>query len=113
MAYLALNFYGYSKILNNNFLRIFSNFFVGLTKWSIAGSQFIGKKPDSYAIEYGNKTFCWIADEVHAFELANNENRPAYNGLGDILGCGLLMNPENKLAIFFTLNGTLLGKLCL
>jgi hypothetical protein len=29
---------------------------------------------------------------------------------GNIYGCGLLLDPDNQLAIFFTLNGILLGE---
>jgi hypothetical protein len=32
------------------------------------------------------------------------------NVQGSVFGCGLLMDPDNKLTIFFTLNGILLGK---
>jgi hypothetical protein len=63
---------------------------------------------NSYAIEHGNKSFCLIENKVHSFELP--ENQPAYNGYGDVLGCGLLMNPENSVAIFFTSNGILMGQ---
>jgi hypothetical protein len=28
-----------------------------------------------------------------------------------VIGCGILLNSENQLAVFFTLNGILLGKL--
>jgi hypothetical protein len=34
-------------------------------------------------------------------------------GEGDIIGCGLFLNSKDELAIFFTLNGILLGKLLL
>jgi hypothetical protein len=37
-------------------------------------------------------------------------NLPEYNGPGDVLGCGLLIDPDNELAIFFTLNGSLMGQ---
>jgi hypothetical protein len=30
-------------------------------------------------------------------------------GRGDVVGCGLVLHPDNKLAIFFTGNATLLG----
>jgi hypothetical protein len=29
---------------------------------------------------------------------------------GDVVGSGILLSPANELAIFFTLNGTLLGQ---
>jgi hypothetical protein len=49
---------------------------------------------------------------VYYYELPNGVNVvPKWNGRGDVLGCGLLLNPENKVAIFFTMNGMLLGKL--
>jgi hypothetical protein len=32
------------------------------------------------------------------------------NVLGDVYGCGLLMDSDNKLTIFFTINGILLGQ---
>jgi hypothetical protein len=38
------------------------------------------------------------------------EARTESNAQGNVLGCGLLMDPDNKLATFFTLNGVLLGK---
>jgi hypothetical protein len=90
-------------------IQILSFFYVGLTNGCISDAQFIGKKPNSYALEYNFNTLCWIADEIHSFELSDNENVPIYYGPGDAIGCGLLMNPENRLAIFFTLNGTLFG----
>jgi hypothetical protein len=34
---------------------------------------------------------------------------PEWTCPGNVTGCGLLLNPENKLSIFFTLNGILLG----
>jgi hypothetical protein len=45
------------------------------------------------------------------FELATDPNRPEWNYHGDVIGCGLLLDSENKLAIFFTLNGVLRGLL--
>jgi hypothetical protein len=32
------------------------------------------------------------------------------NAQGNVFGSGLLMDPDNKLTIFFTLNGILLGE---
>jgi hypothetical protein len=32
------------------------------------------------------------------------------NVQGNVYGCGILMDPDNKLTIFFTINGILLGE---
>jgi hypothetical protein len=39
-------------------------------------------------------------------------SKPEWKGRGDVVGCGLVFNPGvyDGLAIFFTLNGTLLGQ---
>jgi hypothetical protein len=43
------------------------------------------------------------------FELPYCAIKPEYKDQGDVIGCGLLLDSENKLAIFFTLNGILRG----
>jgi hypothetical protein len=54
---------------------------------------------------------CWISKQHHFFQWPNEAIRPEWiEGPGDVLGCGLLLNPENKLSIFFTGNGTLMGQ---
>jgi hypothetical protein len=56
---------------------------------------------------YGDYDY-WLAGKQHKFE------HPRPNGAivtGGVFGCGLLLNPKNELAVFFTLNGNLLGKL--
>jgi hypothetical protein len=47
---------------------------------------------------------------LHDFEWQNGAIKPRWNGEGDVYGCGLLMNTENKLSIFFTVNGLLMGQ---
>jgi hypothetical protein len=52
--------------------------------------------------------------EKRDFEWPNGVNdvtKMNGNGPGNVAGCGLLLNEENKLSIFFTLNGIFLGKL--
>jgi hypothetical protein len=50
---------------------------------------------------------------THHFEWPNEAAvKPNCNDQGDILGCGLLLNPQGKLSIFFTANGILMG-LCI
>jgi hypothetical protein len=65
--------------------------------------------PNSYAIQRRGD-WCLLSGKLHDFEWPNGAIKPKWNGPGDVIGCGLLLNPENKLSIFFTLNGILLGK---
>jgi hypothetical protein len=45
------------------------------------------------------------------FELPNGDNGvPTKDGPGNVAGCGLLLDQENKVSIFFTMNGILLDK---
>jgi hypothetical protein len=37
------------------------------------------------------------------------DDEPKLKGPGNVTGCGILLNPEDKLFIFFTFNGILLG----
>jgi hypothetical protein len=57
---------------------------------------------------------CCLARERHYFELPEGDVQPRWkrNGL-DVFGCGLVLDLEDKLWIFFTLNGKLLGELVL
>jgi hypothetical protein len=36
--------------------------------------------------------------------------KPTLHGCGDVFGCGLVLSTDNKLAIFFTTNGILMGQ---
>jgi hypothetical protein len=57
---------------------------------------------------------CWLAGERHHFQLPEGADRPIPKTDGtDVYGCGLVLDPEDKLAIFFTLNNNLLGELAL
>jgi hypothetical protein len=67
---------------------------------------------NSYAIpNYINFNDCWLAGERHQFELPEGAIRPRwkYNSI-NVFGCGLVVDSEDKLAIFFTLNGQLIGE---
>jgi hypothetical protein len=46
---------------------------------------------------------------VHHFEWPNGAIIPKSIDKGEVMGCGLLLNPEKGLFIFFTSNGILLG----
>jgi hypothetical protein len=56
--------------------------------------------------------YYWLSSaEPCQFELPNGDHGvPKRDGPGNVAGCGLLLDPENKVSIFFTLNGILLGK---
>jgi hypothetical protein len=54
--------------------------------------------------------YCKITGKEHAFEWPNGTIKPTWNGRGDVVGCGLLLSPENELSIFFTGNGILMGQ---
>jgi hypothetical protein len=57
---------------------------------------------------------CYLAKTQHHFEWPTDAiSRPEWNGIGDTLGCGVLLNPKNELAIFFTATGMLMGQFCI
>jgi hypothetical protein len=66
----------------------------------------VGKSPNSYATPLGFDYYLLSAEE-HAFEWPNGTEKHA---IRDVLGCGLLLSPKNRLSIFFTFNGILLGQ---
>jgi hypothetical protein len=73
----------------------------------------IGQDSNSYAsaIPIGHHG-CLLAGERHRFELPEGAIiRPKMKEDGNVYGCGLVLDPDNNLAIFFTLNGQLLCKL--
>jgi hypothetical protein len=85
---------------------------MGLSDGVIPGHSWIGRYSNSYAIR--TDPFldeCWLAGERHYFELPEGATRPEMKEYGNVFGCGLVLDPENKLCIFFTLNGKLRGEL--
>jgi hypothetical protein len=52
---------------------------------------------------------CLIAGDIHQWP--EETIIAEWSGQGDVVGCGILVDPEGKLAIFFTLNGKLIGQL--
>jgi hypothetical protein len=48
----------------------------------------------------------------HPFELSEGARQPSWKpGNISVYGCGLVLDQEDKLAIFFTLNGKLRGEI--
>jgi hypothetical protein len=87
----------------------FRNSLVGLSSGNIPDDSCVGVSPNSYSIQNGS-TSCWLAGEKHPIKWQNGAIKPKWNGKGDIAGCGLVLNPENELSIFFTENGILMGQ---
>jgi hypothetical protein len=73
----------------------------------------IGQYSNSYAIQTGYYEYeCWLAGETHQFELPEVAIQPRREYIRfNVHGCGLVLHPEDKLWIFFTLNGKLRGEL--
>jgi hypothetical protein len=90
----------------------FRHFHVGLSDGLIpADGLDVGFAPNSYAIQDYDTFFCLLSGTDHEFEWPDGvANKPKCKGPGDVLGCGLLLHPNNKVAIFFTANGILLGQ---
>jgi hypothetical protein len=49
------------------------------------------------------------AGQRHVFEFPEGVIRPEVKQTGNVYGCGILINPGDKLTIFFTQNGILSG----
>jgi hypothetical protein len=72
---------------------------------------------NSYTISTGGYSFEYesvLARELHQFELPEGGIIPQKkNDATDVFGSGLILDPENKLSIFFTVNGQPMGELVL
>jgi hypothetical protein len=90
-------------INKKNMQNLHSGFYVGLSSEKLSSSSKLGEPQNSYAIS--RKAGCfYLSGKKYDFA-----NIPDWNGPGDVIGCGLQLNASNKLAIFFTFNGILLG----
>jgi hypothetical protein len=75
----------------------------------------IGLSPNSYAIgipipiPYRNYYQFLLAGQRHRFEFPVGVIRPEQKDTGNVVGCGILMDPDDKFTIFFTVNGILIG----
>jgi hypothetical protein len=101
------------KVDHFTFTQIFSRCIVGLSDG--VTPYLISQNSNSYAISipvlghylYGS----FLDGEFHRFELPEGTVEQEMKENENVFGCGLVLEPDNKLAIFFTLNGQLLGKL--
>jgi hypothetical protein len=70
----------------------------------------VGDVPNSYTILNGHD-YCRLEGKEHRLEypIGAATKKPEWHGIGDVLGCGLLISPKNHISVFFTGNGILLG----
>jgi hypothetical protein len=83
---------------------------VGLSSGNIPEHCFVGFVQNSYAIHYEGYGHYWLSGKKHPFEWKNGAIKPAWNDNMHVFGCGILLNSENKLSLFFTRNGILMGQ---
>jgi hypothetical protein len=67
--------------------------------------------PNAYALPELS-SLCFVSEKHHIFECPPGTIRPEWELNGNIIGCGLLLYQNDKLAIFFTVNGKLMGQYC-
>jgi hypothetical protein len=96
--------------LYNIYLKFISA--VGLSDGAIPGNFLVGQCSNSYAIGTDYNCMC-LAGEHHRSQLSRGAVRPEREPNGKVYGCGLLMDANDKLSIFFTSNGILIGKFLL
>jgi hypothetical protein len=68
------------------------------------------KHPNSYAIDNACHSCTLSGKDYRLKRKTVGGIKLELKGEGDVIGCGLLLGPKGKLAIFFTANGTLLSK---
>jgi hypothetical protein len=94
---------------SNNFFSSENNYLIGFADGSKPLATYLGDSPNSYGIVAKNYVcWCWLWGEEHEHEL---DHPIGSISAGDVFGSGLMLNSKNELAIFFTFNGILLGKL--
>jgi hypothetical protein len=55
--------------------------------------------------------YCRLSGKKHFFDWPAVAIKPIWTGYEDVFGCGLVLSPDDKLAIFFTTNGIQMGQL--
>jgi hypothetical protein len=106
----ALKYFGNKRILNI-LLEFYRWLWVGLSDGMM--TELPDSTPNAYAI-LENYAFCYLSCEHHIFEFecprdSGEAIRPEWKPNGNIIGCGLLLYLNDKLSIFFTVNGKLMG----
>jgi hypothetical protein len=102
----------------NSIINQFFRSALGLTDDAIPDNSSIHGYSNSYAIRipiFHLFNEYWLDGEEHLFEWPEGALLQPTRNIGsvNVYGCGLVLNPEDKLALFFTLNGKLFGKMML
>jgi hypothetical protein len=110
--FICRTFKSWFKFCNYSIISILHRFYIGLSDRSIPDGKILGECSNSYGRWCLNSKF-WLPLKKHDIEWSEGVTKPEWDEpeIGDIYGCGLLLSPDNKLAIFFTLNGILLGEI--
>jgi hypothetical protein len=66
--------------------------------------------PNTYAMPEKHH-YCLLSGKKHLFQWPLRASKPIWTGCEDVFGCGLVLSADDKLAIFFTTNGILMGQL--
>jgi hypothetical protein len=77
-----------------------------------------GNNSDGFWLDFAKNSYksdgayyYYLPEEEGEFEWPNEVNSEVeYKARGNTTGCGILLDPQNKVAIFFTRNGNLLSK---
>jgi hypothetical protein len=95
------------EIYIKNYLQHRSPVGFSATTWEI---NWFGDFLNSYAISTGWHS-CRLNGRYIHFEYPDPAIRPEKKNYLDVFGSGLVLDPKDKLSIFFTLNGKLMGEL--
>jgi hypothetical protein len=98
---------------NSKFPCKFRRFWVGLANGEISATGQWTCDSRNYHFFGNGRDYCCASRKKHIFEWQNGTTKPTWNGEGDVVGCGLVLSPDNQLAIFYTGNGILMGQFLL
>jgi hypothetical protein len=82
-------------------IRKFIRLAVGLTDGEIL--HFFIRNPNRNIYDFG------VAGQYHHFEFPEGVIRPKLKETENVAGCGILIDSDDELTIFFTMNGILIG----
>jgi hypothetical protein len=91
----------------------FSAGFTDGSKPGAAADGLVGGSPNCYGIAKQDAKFYgyWLSGKGHDLECQIPSGSIDAGPGATVVGCGILLNAKNELAVFFTLDGILIGKL--